>query len=221
MVQDPPTTQSLSESLDSFLVCLIKGDREMCSFITEEVLRNGTPIPALYQGLFQPALYRVGELWAENRISVATEHMATAITEGLLNQVYPRLINRHRSGRKAMLATVEEELHQVGAKMAADVFEMHGWDGLFLGSGRSTYELLSALKEEQPDILGLSFSVYDHLDSLTNMITRVRSDYPDLPILIGGQGLNQGGEELEEAFSKVTCVRNLDELDAVITHISC
>ena len=210
--------QSPSDQFDRFLGSLIHGDASGCALVTEHKLDNQVSILDLYQGLFQPALYRIGDLWAANRLSVATEHMATAITEGLMNRLYPRLVNRNRCGLKVVMAPVEGELHQVGAKMAADVFEMHGWDCLFLGGGQTTERLLSELKDVKPDMLGLSFSVFYHMDILQRMLTRIRAEYSDLPILVGGQGLSLGGTELEEAF-KVTCVRNLDELDALLAHI--
>ncbi|MEW8627079.1 MAG: cobalamin-dependent protein [Candidatus Thiodiazotropha sp.] len=202
-----------------FLDALIQGDEAECALITNCALENDTSITNLYQGLFQPALYRVGELWATNRISVATEHMATAITEGLMNRIYPHLITHNHHGRKVVIATVEGELHQVGAKMAADVFEMHGWDSLYLGSGQSTATLLSVLGKTQPDMVGLSFSVFYHMDSLKNMLAQIRETYPDLPILVGGQGVDLGGNEIEEAFSNVTSISNLDLLSGVILNV--
>lgn len=38
----------------------------------------------MYQDLVQRSLYEVGELWERGHVSVATEHLATAITESLL-----------------------------------------------------------------------------------------------------------------------------------------
>ena len=209
---------SPSDGFERFLGSLIHGDEPACALMIEQKLDSRISVLDLYQELFQPALYRIGDLWAANRLSVATEHMATAITEGLMNSLYPRLVSRNRCGRRVVMAPVEGELHQVGAKMAADVFEMHGWDCLFLGGGQPTDRLLSEMQDVKPDMLGLSFSVFYHRDILQRMLTRIRMDYPDLPILVGGQGLSMGGTELEEAF-EVTCVSNLDELDALIARI--
>lgn len=209
-------TDLFCEALSPFVLALVKGDKEVCTVLVDQVLEAETSILTVYQALFQPALSRVGELWAANRISVATEHMATSIVEGLMNRLYPRIINLERCGRKAVLATVEGELHQVGIKMAADVFEMHGWDTVFPGADISTPELLGLLKEERPDLLGLSFSIFSHLDRLERILARVRATYPELPILVGGQGLDWGGEEVVGRVSETACVRTLDELETEI-----
>ena len=89
-----------------------------------------------YNNLFQKSLYRVGELWESNRISVAKEHLATAITEGLLNLVYPKLFEpeQYRKGRTILISCTANEFHQIGGKMVADVCELNGWDSHFLGA---------------------------------------------------------------------------------------
>ncbi|HQC71868.1 MAG TPA: cobalamin-dependent protein [Candidatus Competibacteraceae bacterium] len=179
-----------------FLAALLDGDRSRCLALTEQVLRSGIPVLTLYQDLYQSALYQIGELWASNRISVAREHLATALVEGLLNQVYPRVIAPHRVHRRIVVASVEGELHQIGAKMVCDVFEMHGWDAFYLGADMPTCELLHLLREQCPDLLGLSLSVYLHLNTLLHMLDAVRAEFPILPILIGGQGLRQVGPSL-------------------------
>ncbi len=209
----------LADDLKRYLRYLIEGDRDACERIVDRALAAGVSIPCLYERLMKPALYRIGEMWACNEISVATEHLATTITESLLNRVYPRVVNPRRTGRQVVLATVEDELHQIGLKMAGDIFEMNGWDAHILDAGGSIDELMLQLDREHPDAVGLSFSVYFHLDRLQEMLRRIRAGHPDLPILIGGQGLTWGGRELVEAHGGVTCIESLDVLDSLLGQV--
>jgi MerR family transcriptional regulator, light-induced transcriptional regulator len=198
--------------LDRFVAALIAGDGGACARLTERHLAQGTGVLEVYEGLFRPALYQGGELWCEHRLSVGGEHLATALVEGLMNRLYPRVINPIRVGRKAVLTTVAGELHQVGVKMAADVFERHGWDALFPGVGLSTEEVLRALDRQRPDLLGISFSVCQHQAVLVDMLAGIRAAHPNLPILVGGQGLTQTCLDLPG----VRCVHSLADLDALI-----
>jgi methanogenic corrinoid protein MtbC1 len=50
----------------------------------QELLAGGFGLKVLYVQVFQRAMYRVGELWEHQRISVAVEHLATAIVERML-----------------------------------------------------------------------------------------------------------------------------------------
>lgn len=209
---DGVSDHAVGSELEVYLEALIQGDRETCWRIVEGALAAGLPVGQVYEGLLKPALYRVGELWAQNRISVACEHLATAITEGLLVRVYPRVINPVRAGRKVLLATVEDELHEIGLKMAGDIFEMCGWDTRFARAGLRAGDLLELIGRERPDLLGLSFSVYFHLDRLVATLQRIRAEHPGLPVLVGGQGLTWGGRDEVAAVPGVTCIDSLAAL---------
>ncbi len=80
-----------------FLAALLAGDRRRCAVLTRQTMADGIPVIDVYQRLFQRALYRVGDLWEHNQISVASEHLATSIVEGLLNQIYPEVISPRRA----------------------------------------------------------------------------------------------------------------------------
>ncbi|HYN76689.1 MAG TPA: cobalamin-dependent protein [Lamprocystis sp. (in: g-proteobacteria)] len=213
---------TLSAWYPEFLAALVAGDRRQCETLTEQVVDAGVPILTIYQELFQRALYQVGEDWECNRISVGIEHLATAIVEGLLNRLYPQVIAPHRVGRRVLIASVEGELHQVGAKMACDVFEMHGWDTLYLGADTPTSELLRTLRELRPDAVGLSLSVNFHLSTLAAAIKAIRAAFPDLPMVIGGQGLRQVGPTRMPTLvddPQVHYVTDLDDLERVIASL--
>lgn len=215
-IPDPAGVGLLADDLKRYRRYLIEGDRDACERIVDRALSAGVPVPRLYEQLMKPALYRIGEMWARNEISVATEHLATTITESLLNRVYPRVVNPRRRGRQVVLATVEEELHQVGLKMVGDIFELNGWDAHILDAGVSIDDLMAQLDREHPDAVGLSFSVYFHLDRLQEMLRRIRAGHRDLPILVGGQGLAWGGRDLVEAHAGVTCIESLDALNSLL-----
>ena len=111
---------------ESFVAALLSGDRRACARISDSALVEAGDFFDVYTGLFQPSMYRVGELWEYNKISVAAEHMASSITEGLMNRVAMDMEPAPAVDKSVVVGSVEGELHQIGAKMVADVFEFHG-----------------------------------------------------------------------------------------------
>ena len=151
----------LSDNITSdFLQGLLNGDKKKCSALTHQYLQRNPSIKDLYEGVFKTALYEVGTLWEKNKITVATEHMATAITESILNELFEQLISNERINKKVVLVCTEDEKHQVGIKMVADLFEMKGWESFFLGAGFPTNELIKFIHQNQPDIVAISLSIY-------------------------------------------------------------
>ncbi|MEX2445590.1 MAG: cobalamin-dependent protein [Alkalispirochaeta sp.] len=183
-----------------FLTALLAGNRRRCAQVVKEYRRDHPPLIDLYEEVFKRSLYEVGSLWERNLISVATEHLSTALVEALLNDLYEQVLPDAYNGRKIVTACVEGETHQVGIKMVADVFEMHGWQSLFLGAGVPTNELLVFIREVQPDVVALSLSIYFHVPMLEMMLTRIRNSFPSLPIVIGGQAFRHGGRDLFDRY---------------------
>ena len=201
------------ERYQDYLHALLAGNRRRCHDIVRELLEKDPDIKDLYVHLFQRALYEIGELWEKNKISVTTEHIATAITEGLLTQVYPMIFASEHSGKKGLVACVPNEYHQIGAKMVADTFELNGWDGYFVGSNTPVQELIKTIGETQPDVIALSLSIYFNLPHLEKMIAEIRKYDSDIPIWIGGQAFRWGGSEIVEKYPGTLFIDSLQNLE--------
>jgi methanogenic corrinoid protein MtbC1 len=199
--------------LNRFVEGLVAGQQGRCAAMLDHYLSRQTPVIDLYQHLFHPALYRIGELWEQGQISVATEHMATAIIEGLMSELYPRLLTTPRRSLKAVVAFIEGELHQVGAKMAADVFVMNGWDVHYLGTNTPTSELVRMVAVQKPHVVALSLSTPAHLPQLAQTLDLLRSRYPRLTLLVGGQGFSKQGVDIIAKFPNVRLIESLNQLN--------
>lgn len=197
-----------------FLDGLLAGDRRQCRDSFIEWMESRNDLRSLYEDLVTRALYEVGELWEQGRISVATEHMATAISEGLLNLTYPRLFAGPRRKKSVLVSCVANEYHQIGGKMVSDLFELHGWRGYFLGANTPLADVKSLIAERQPDVVALSACTTFRLDTLFDAASDIRSAFPKTPILVGGQAFRSGGRERVEHLPEVRCLRSLHELEA-------
>ncbi|MEI6386819.1 MAG: cobalamin-dependent protein [Spirochaetota bacterium] len=201
------------ELYQRYLGSLLAGDRRLSRESFEVWLNSDPDLRSLYENLVRRSLYEVGELWETGRISVAVEHLATAITESLLNLTYPRLFERPRLDKSAIVSCVANEYHQIGGKMVADVFELNSWRGYFLGANAPLRDLMSLVEEKRPDVVALSVAVAFNLDALLDVALKLRSAFPDLPIIVGGQALRWGGRERFENISGVRCLSSLGELE--------
>lgn len=199
-----------------YLDALLAGRRPECHDVVRQLLDDGIEIKALYSGLFQRSLYRVGELWEQNIITVANEHLATSITERLLNLVYPQLFAVERTGRKALISCSANEFHYLGGKMVADILELNGWDGYFLGANSPPEVLVRHIHEFKPEFVGLSLSISSNMTHLQGCIEAIRHDFPHLDILIGGQAFRWEGLPLIRQYPATEYMATLDQLESSI-----
>lgn len=208
--------QKLNQPEKEFMEALILGNHSLCSKLVHSYLAEQISIEELYENIIKKALYNLGELWEFNKISVSTEHLASAIVESILNQLYFEIITKETKSKTVLAACVENEFHQIGIKMISDIFEMNGWNALFLGSNVPTSELVSFMKTKNPDLLAISVSLYFNLPGLEKMIQKMRKEFPDLPILIGGQAFRHGGKDIILKYDNVAFSPDLTHTELFI-----
>ena len=199
-----------------FLKSLLEGDRVMASDIIYNLTVKNHTINDIYENVIRRALYDVGVLWEEGKISVATEHLSSAIVESILNELYSKIISRYRTDKIVVAASVEKEVHQIGIKMVSDVFEMNGWNVHFLGANTPSKDLLKFIDTVNPGIVALSVSIYFHYPELLKIIETIRKKHPLLTIIIGGQGLRHSSGEITKQFDRVYYFPDLYKLEEFI-----
>ena len=81
-----------AEWLPSYLAAIRAGERRRAFALVDQACAAGVGLRTLYLDVFQPALREIGRLWQENEITVAEEHLATAITEIAMARLYGALL---------------------------------------------------------------------------------------------------------------------------------
>lgn len=199
-----------------FLQSLLAGKRHVSSQIIGNLAVAGLPVEDIYEKIIKKSLYNIGALWESGKISVASEHLASAIVESILNEMYSGIISKTKNNKTVIVASVENEAHQIGIKMVADIFEMHGWNALFLGANVPIKDLISFMENIKPDIIALSMSIYFHIPTLESTIQFITDINPSMKILVGGQGFRSGGKEMLMKYSNVYYLNDLYNLELFI-----
>ena len=185
-----------------FLQALLAGDRHAARTIAFEAYSDGTPLMDIYVDLFQESLYEIGRLWESNRISVAQEHMATAITQYVMANLYAYVQPGTTRKGKGIITGVKGELHQIGANMVADVLEMEGWDIQFLGVNLPHHAILRTIQDFQPNLVGISATMVLQMPMVKDLIQGIKGQYAPgtAPrILVGGSAFRS----LPDAYREI------------------
>lgn len=207
--------ENIKEYENAFFKALLKSNKSECHKVVKEFRETNLSIMILYEEIFKNSLYRIGEMWEDNKIGVAVEHMATAIVEGLMNDLLPEIIIPEIKNKKIVISCVENEEHQVGGKMVADVFEKNNWDSFYLGANTPMTELIRFCNLEKPDLICLSLSIYSNVRFLLKEIEAIRA-VTNTPILIGGQALRTIGVQLSRRLKDVFYFSTLETVDDFI-----
>lgn len=173
-----------------YLDAVLAGSRQRARAVVDAAKAEGVDIRALYLHIFQPALREVGRLWQENRITVADEHLATAITQALMTQVFAEMFARPKGHARTMIAAcLDSERHELGLRMVCDLLDLEGWETTFIGAAVPAASLAQMVQTRRPDALALSVSLAAHVPRLARAISALRETLGEATpvIVVGGR----------------------------------
>jgi MerR family transcriptional regulator, light-induced transcriptional regulator len=156
--------------------------------------------PELYQRVITPAMHEIGALWEKGALTVADEHLATALTHRVLAALRAPVRGGASgdgregvgSGRRVMLAAVQGEQHALGLRMAADIAEDAGFHAIYLGADVPTDALLQAITSLSPDLVALAATMPDLAPRLEEVCAAVHRAHPQVEFLVGGRAAPAG-----------------------------
>ena len=171
-----------------FTALLLHGDHKGCLKLAEQSVTTPDELRHFYEHVVRYALYTVGTLWERNEMSVAEEHLATAIVGRVTAFLYGRFAGTVQTKGSVVVSTVANEFHEVGARMVADMLELDGWDVTYLGANMPMEELVVLLKQKPPFLLAFSVATAFNLEKAQQLITAVKgiSELSAMRILAGG-----------------------------------
>jgi len=175
--------------MDAFLDAILAGDRRRALAEARAAFeRHG--VPYLYESVVHPALVEVGERWSRNEITVADEHLATAIVNATLASLYPDF-PWPDGGPKAIVACAAGERHEVGARMVADLLALDGWDAAFLGADTPPEALVRKAVDARAVLVALSVTIPVHLSAARATAALLHEALPTATVLAGGRAVAQ------------------------------
>lgn len=130
-------------------------------------------------------------VWTMDAASCASRRRSfPEISRSALAQIRVHLPAERSNGLHAVVACVEGELHDLGARIVSDLLEMAGFEVCFLGANVPTESLVELVRRRPPHLLALSVAADSNLPALRRAVAAVRSVTRDrVRIAVGGQAL--------------------------------
>lgn len=170
----PRNRATLDERGERLLDAMLEGDGHATRAILRGALDEGLTLAQLGDDVVQPVMEELGHRWQTNAVSVAQEHLGTALVLSSLAQVALHRPAQPRGERSALFACVEGNRHSLGLRMVADAFAARGWRIFYLGDDVPRRSLVDEVARRQPDVLGLSISLPQHVAPAYEAVKAVR-----------------------------------------------
>ena len=168
--------------------CLSAVERLDGATLAEELARTHAEFgqQGLVEALITPLMTRIGELWHQGRLRIASEHLASAVVRSFIGRFSA---HPHPATAPLLITTTPAgQRHELGALLTAHVALAAGWQALFLGPDLPAEEIAGASRRTSARAVALSLVFPSDDPHLADELARLASMLdPQTALLIGGQ----------------------------------
>jgi len=188
--EDTPQYRPTQTELEAFAELCLHGTTDTAIAFVDSLTKRHVSHEDIFLHLIAPAARLLGEGWEEDRVDFAE------VTLGLmqLQQITHHLGYEYQDGpqkpgpvRRVMFASAPGSQHVLGLSIVSEFFRKDGWQ-VVVEIAPSLTELCHAAHNEWFDLIGFSVGLVEQIDTLPDLITRVRqaSRNPNTQVLLGG-----------------------------------
>ena len=187
---------SQSELLNSLREAIILGEIAKAEKLAVQSVADGIdPLITIEEGL-RPGITEVGDGFASGKyflpdLVIAAEAMQTA-SAVLEKEIARTGAVRERIG-KVVLGTVKGDLHDIGKTIVGTLLATHGFDVVDLGVNVTVDVFIEAVREHNPQIIGLSSLLTLTTKEIENVVKVLKEEglRDSLKVMIGGGAVTQ------------------------------
>ena len=147
----------MSKVLEKISKAVIQGDEDEIAGLTQDAVDEGLGAKDILQGGLMPGMDHVGVEFKAGRMFVPEVLLSARTMKGSMRVLEPMLAEgESMSVGKALMGTVEGDLHDIGKNLVAMMMEGAGFQIIDLGTDVTPGAFVEAVKKEKPDIVGMS-----------------------------------------------------------------
>jgi DNA-binding transcriptional MerR regulator/methylmalonyl-CoA mutase cobalamin-binding subunit len=184
----------------------------------ESLLRRAAArygIVAFLDAIAAPFLRAMGDLWHARKLTIAQEHLATAVVQRVVADTAPLLTGGDRNP-VIVIATLPGERHANGALMTAAISASEGWRVVYLGTDLPTTEIATTAVRTGARAIAISVVSNESAARASAELGELaRSITDETRILVGGAA----AARLNVDRKRVTLLSSMLELRAELDSI--
>jgi 5-methyltetrahydrofolate--homocysteine methyltransferase len=178
---------------------ILEGSKEGLIEDLTEALTKYKPLDII-NGPLMKGMDEVGRLFNANKLIVAEVLQSAEVMKAAVSFLEPYMEKSETSVRGTMiLATVKGDVHDIGKNLVDIIFSNNGFKIINLGIKVPPEQILSAIKEYKPDLIGLSGLLVKSAQQMAITAEDLNKAGHTIPILVGGAALSQNFTDLHIA----------------------
>jgi corrinoid protein of di/trimethylamine methyltransferase len=148
----------MEEMYQKFAQVVIDGEPEDAEALAREALEQGLdPLECITNGL-TPGIQEVGRLFSNGEYFLPELIIGADAMKKALDVLEPALLadQKREVAGKVVLGTVEGDMHEIGKTLVGTMLTANGFQVFDIGVDKKAEEFITAIKENDADIVGAS-----------------------------------------------------------------
>lgn len=137
-----------------------------------------------------PTLEKLGKLWQQDKVSIASEHFASHAIMRRLSAAYESA-GQSKKGPKVIIGAPSGSVHEIGTLAFATVIRRLGLPVIYLGVEVPSQSWVDAVKQYNADVVVISVKRAEDIDIAQECISQLRRYCPNTKIVVGSNFSNQ------------------------------
>ena len=154
-----------------------------------ELFVDRSNIEQFYEKILNPIMEKVGNMWADGRLSIATEHIASNTTQSLIKIISENHKRNTLDKGKIIITTPVGEEHCLSCNMIESFLLSKGFTTFNLSPSTPANSLVEFVKSIHPTAILISITLDDNIKAGQRLATKIHEQYKKLPVYVGGQAL--------------------------------
>ena len=145
----------------------------------------------IINGPLMAGMAEVGRLFNDNQLIVAEVLQSAEVMKSAVGYLEPHMESAAgRSRGKLLLATVKGDVHDIGKNLVEIVLANNGFEVVNLGIRVPSEQLIQAVREHDPDVIGLSGLLVKSAQQMVLTAGDLAEVGIDTPLVVGGAALS-------------------------------
>ena len=169
---------------------IIEGSKDGLARDLDEAMRAMKPLEII-NGPLMKGMDEVGRLFNANQLIVAEVLQSAEAMKAAVAHLEPHMEKAGSASRgKVLLATVKGDVHDIGKNLVEIILANNGFQVINLGIKIPPEQLIAAVREHRPDIVGLSGLLVKSAQMMVTTAEDLSRAGVSTPVLVGGAALS-------------------------------
>ena len=154
-----------------------------------ELFVDKSNIEQFYEKILNPIMEKIGSMWADGHLSIATEHVASNTAQSLIKIISENHKRTTLDKGKVIITTPVGEEHCLSCNMIESFLLSKGFTTFNLSPSTPANSLVEFVKSIHPTAVLISITLDDNIKAGQRLATKIHEEYKNLPVYVGGQAL--------------------------------